>query len=186
MAIIKSAPIYFIIKYYCILGMAATRIGNDRDRQEFNQNFYHNSLGYMINVPGNGVKPDYIEDPHIRLQKFGANISANIIDIDSKLKGVNYTLTRDINDINDINSKRDPDFDDKYMRHTYPTINNAITDETRATMPAWQVRDLEQNNWDYLPSNPQAHTEITFMHNIDSRNLEKDKGVPICPPPALY
>jgi len=151
--------------------MAATRIGNDRERQEFNQTFYHNSLGYMVNVPGNGVKPDYIEDPHIRLQKFGANISANITDIDSKLKGVNNTLNRDT-DV--ILSGRDPFFNDGYMRHTYPTINNAVTDQPRATMPAWQVRDLEQNNWNYLPENPQNHTEMTFVNNIDSRNSIKD------------
>lgn len=156
--------------------MASTRNGNDRDRQEFAQGMYHNSLGYMVNVPGNGVKPDYITDPHIRLQKFAANISSNITDIDSKLKGVNNTLIRDI-DINTMPS-RDLYFDAQYSRHTYPTINNAITDEPRATMPAWQVRDLEQNNWNYLYNNPQAHTEITFTHNIDSRNSEKDQWVP--------
>ena len=72
------------------------------------------------------------------------------------------------------------------MRHTYPTINNAITDESRATMPAWQVRDLEQNNWNYLLDNPQAHTEMTFINNIDSRNLEKDNNIPIQLQPGLY
>ena len=151
--------------------MASTRIGNDRDRMEFNQDTYHNSLGYMLNVPGNGVKPDYIEDPHIRLQKFGANISSNITDINSNLNGVNKTLSRD----GPAAPGRDPDFNDMYRRHVYPTINTAITDESRATMPAWQVRDLEQNNWNYLPNNPQAHTEMTFMNNVDSRNLEKDR-----------
>ena len=168
--------------------MASTRIGNDRERQEYNQNFYHNSLGYMVNVPGNGIKPDYIEDPHIRLQKFGANISVNIIDIDSKLKGINDTLTRDTGLTRNIGliPNRDPYFDDAYMRHTYPTINNAITDESRATMPAWQVRDLEQNNWNYLLDNPQAHTEMTFINNIDSRNLEKDNNIPIQLQPGLY
>ena len=152
--------------------MASTRIGNDRDRMEFNQNIYHNSLGYMVNVPGNGSKPDYIVDPHIRLQKFGANISTNSTDIASNLKGINRTLNRD--NTSDISSKRDANFNDKYARHMYPTINNAITDEPRSTMPAWQIRDLEQNNWIHLLNNPQEHTEMTFVHNIDSRTLAKD------------
>ena len=155
--------------------MAATRNGNDRERQELNQGMYHNTLGYMVNVPGNGVKPDYIVDPHIRLQKFAANISANITDIDSKLKGINTTLSRDA----EIRmSSRDQYFDAQYSRHTYPSLNNAVTDEPRATMPAWQVRDLEHDNWDYLLNNPQAHTEMTFAHTIDSRNNVKDQWIP--------
>ena len=33
---------------------------------------------------------------------------------------------------------------------------------------------LFQNNWDYLPNNPQEHTEINFANNIDTRCLDKD------------
>ena len=40
--------------------------------------------------------------------------------------------------------------------------------------PAWQVRDLEQNNWAYLHANPQENTEIVFENNIHSRIAEKD------------
>ena len=41
-------------------------------------------------------------------------------------------------------------------------------------MPAWELRGLEQNNWNYLPNNPQNHTEILFVNNVNSRLAEKD------------
>mgnify|MGYP005660732585 FL=1 len=28
---------------------------------------------WILNVPGQGSKPDYMNDPHIRLQKWGGN-----------------------------------------------------------------------------------------------------------------
>ena len=34
---------------------------------------------YMLNVPGNGDKPYYIEDPYIRIQGWGANLRTNTI-----------------------------------------------------------------------------------------------------------
>ena len=32
---------------------------------------------YILNVPGNGDKPCYIDDPYIRLQGWGANLMIN-------------------------------------------------------------------------------------------------------------
>ena len=150
--------------------MSSTRIGNDINRMEDIQNVAYNSLNYMINVPGNGLKPDYINDPHISLQKFGANLSSNLVDINSDLKGINRQLTKE----GIINDNRDPVFNNKYNKHHYPSYKKEITDESRLSMPAWQIRDLEQNNWDYLPNNPQEHTEINFANNIDTRRLDKD------------
>ena len=150
--------------------MASTRIGNDVERLDYNQDNYHDSLSYMLNVPGNGTTPDFIDDPHIRLQKFGANLSVNVVDIDSSLKGVDKQLSRE----GPVVDTRDTFFNDTYMKKTYPTYSQAVTDEPRAVMPAWQVRSLEQNNWDYLPQNPQNHTEMSFANNIDSRRLDKD------------
>ena len=131
---------------------------------------YNQGLSYMLNVPGNGTTPDYFDDPQIRLQKFGANLSANVVDINSKLEGVNKQLNRD----HLVKNTRDPAFNPDYHRYTYPVIKSAITDQPRATNPAWELRSLEQSRWDYLPENPQLHTEISFTNNIDSRMTEKD------------
>ena len=131
---------------------------------------YNQGLSYMLNVPGNGTTPDYFADPQIRLQKFGANLSANVVDINSKLEGVNKQLNRD----HFVKNTRDPAFNPDYRRYTYPVITSAITDQPRAMLPAWELRGLEQNRWAYLPTNPQLHTEISFTNNIDSRMTEKD------------
>ena len=149
--------------------MAFTR--DDICKMNLDRNQDNRNLNYMLNVPGNGTTPDYFDDPQIRLQKFGANISINAVDINSNLMGVYKQLNRD----HYVKNTRDPAFNDYYLRNNYPIIKEAITDQPRATMPAWELRSLEQNNWAYLPQNPQTHTEILFENNINSRMAEKDE-----------
>ena len=50
---------------------------------------------YMINVPGNGLTPSYMEDPYIRMQKWGANLQSNTINLESDLMGLTRPLTLD-------------------------------------------------------------------------------------------
>jgi hypothetical protein len=154
--------------------MAFTR--DNTDRMQMNVDQAYNSANYMLNVPGIGDRPDFIVDPQIRLQQFGANISANVVDINSSLLGVNRQLDRD----QSVKNTRDPNFNDTYKKYTFPSIKTAITDQPRAINPAWQVRDLEQNNWAYLHSNPQQNTEATFANNISSRMVEKDEYLLNC------
>ena len=51
---------------------------------------------YMLNVPGPFSEHCYMQDPQIRIQKFGANLmnvkDGHPIDIDSDLKGVGRKL----------------------------------------------------------------------------------------------
>ena len=49
---------------------------------------------YHLYVPGNGPNPKYIEDPNIRIQKWGGNLWTQSIDIDSNLKGINKRLSK--------------------------------------------------------------------------------------------
>ena len=132
---------------------------------------YNNSLGYMLNVPGNGVTPDFFVDPQIRLQGNGANLSANVVDINSKLLGIDKQLDRD----NFVPNTRDSNFNPIYKRITYPSNDESITDQSRTINPAWQLRDLERMNWDYPLFDSQNHTEIRFANNINSRQVEKDE-----------
>ena len=54
---------------------------------------------YMLNTPGSGCNPCFMSDPHIRMQKWGANLmgvkGGHPIDIDSDLIGITRKLTRD-------------------------------------------------------------------------------------------
>ena len=62
----------------------------------------------------------------------------------------------------------------KSERINYPTNNKLFTDESRATDPAWMLRDKEQVDWYYLPLNPQENTCMPFLNNLNTRILEKD------------
>jgi hypothetical protein len=148
--------------------MATTR--DNREKMEFNVDKYSDGINYMLNVPGTGNRPDFIADPQIRLQKFGANLSTNVVDINSNLLGVDKQLNRD----HYVPNTRDTWFNDTYKRFTFPVISSAITDQPRASMPAWNIRDLEKNNWNYLHTDPQQNTEMMFDNNINSRMVEKD------------
>jgi hypothetical protein len=127
---------------------------------------------WIINVPGNGADPCYIDDPQIIIQKWGANLRTNTINLESDLKGVNRVIGRDC-------------LADNYKKYNvensaikYPTCNNEITSQSRATNPAWWYRDLEQVNWEYPPIDPQINTCIPFQNNLSSRILEKDYFTP--------
>ena len=130
---------------------------------------------YMLNVPGNGDKPCFQEDPYIRLQQWGANLMTNSINLESDLKG----LTRSTN--NDCISKNN------YKTHAvkskkvdYPSCH-PTTEQPRATHPAWMVRDLEQVDWYTLPLDPQENTCMPFQNNLSTRLLEVDNFTPTAP-----
>ena len=54
---------------------------------------------YVFETPGNGCAPCYMEDPEVRLQKWGANLrkvpNGHPIDINSDLLGITRLLTKD-------------------------------------------------------------------------------------------
>lgn len=128
---------------------------------------------WVLDVPGNGDKPCYIEDPQIIIQKWGANLRTNTIDLESDLLGVNRTLTRDCLGINNYQNFNVPN-----EKIEYPSCNNLYTDQSRATNPAWWYRDLEQVDWYYPPLNPQENTCLPFQNNLSTRVLEKDHFTP--------
>ena len=127
---------------------------------------------YILNQPGNGDKPDYMEDPFLRLQGWGGNLQTNTINLESNLKGLNMPLTRDCVDYekNTVESKQ----------IQYPS-KDPFTEQSRTTHPAWLYKDLEQVNWSILPLNPQENTCIPFHNNLSTRILEKDYYSPNVP-----
>ena len=151
--------------------MAFTRFHDDPCRIEKQMQEATWTGKYMLNVPGNGLVPHFMEDPFIRLQKWGANLQTNSVDVSSDLKGLTRRLANDCFATND------------YKLHSvesnkliYPSLV-PITEQPRATHPAWTARDLEQVNWYILPSNPQDNAYIPFVNNFSTRISEKDNHV---------
>lgn len=130
---------------------------------------------YILNVPGNGDRPDYIEDPHIRIQKWGANIRTNSVNLESDLRGMSRQLGRDC--LGKDNYETNVVMSDPI---SYPSTAKLTTEQSRAIMPAWTARDLEQVDWYTLPLDPQENTCIPFLNNLDTRMLEKDHFTQSC------
>ena len=128
---------------------------------------------YILDVPGNGANPCYIEDPQIIIQKWGANLRTNTINLESNLMGVNKPLSRDCLGKDNYQSYNVPN-----QAIQYPSCNNLYTEQSRATNPAWWYRDLEQVDWYYPPLNPQENTCFPFEANLSTRILEKDYFTP--------
>ena len=154
--------------------MAFTRFFYDNDQAKTRLEDDYNNLNYLVNVPGNGEKPYFIDDPQIRMQKFGANLSHNLVDINSSLLGLNKILSRDESKPNNGRNGNSEPFNDNFSRINFPAFDKAVTDQPRAMMPPWALRDKEHNDWQYLHYNPQVKSEMKFDSNVSSRILEKD------------
>lgn len=121
---------------------------------------------YHMDVPGNGMKPTFMEDPQIRLQKWGANMRTNTIQIDEDLRGLNRKVTRDI---------KQYDKEAAYSASIGYDSASPIIDESRATLPAWTFRDKERDRWDYSNHDSQQYIQMPFEKNESSRITVKDQ-----------
>lgn len=143
--------------------MAFTRFSNDIALQQKRLEESTFTGIYHLNTPGNGLHNPYINDVHIRLQKWGANLHKNTTNIESELKNRTIPLGRDTTPYNEFKSSS-PNYNQTHFS----------IDETRTTMPAWKLRDVERSRYDYVHSNPQEHIFTPFKHNLNTRILEKD------------
>jgi len=129
---------------------------------------------WILDVPGNGPRPDYVADPQIRIQGWGANLMTHSIDLDSELRGVNRPLSHDCLGRDQYTNCR---FVTPSQAVSYPVNTSLTTEQSRVIMPAWTARDLEQVDWYYPPLNPQENTCMPFLNNLSTRILEKDNFV---------
>lgn len=165
--------------------MASSRLFDDEARIR-KRNAIDTYRGrYVLDVPGNGVDMPFNADPHIRIQKWGANFCTNMMDINSDLRGLTRPLNRDFVEINEYR---------KYsvtpnLANTTPETTNYITDESRATHPAWVHKEQELNRWNRTLGatvlsaggvlEPSQTSDLTFLQkpfyeNLNTRILEKD------------
>lgn len=125
---------------------------------------------YQLDVPGPGLNMPYESDPNHRLQKWGANLKTNTINLESDLRGMTRQLNRDNIENNNykLHAVQTSDM------ASYP-VANPYVEESRASHPAWMIRGAEQTRWETPLLDPQAHLEKPFSNNIQTRILEKDK-----------
>lgn len=126
---------------------------------------------YYTHVPGPGSQLPFFQDPHIRLQKWSANLSMDTVNLESDLMGL--TQQGKNGDVEEYWKHRVPQ-----QKVNYP-VKTPFTEETRTIAPAWMYRETEMTNraWSYPILNPLNTIEPRFLHNVESRILAKDLAV---------
>jgi hypothetical protein len=152
--------------------MAETRFNSDPCRISKKLQQMTDQGRYMLNAPGNGESPSYVADPQIIIQKWGANLRTNNVNLESELLGVNRPLSRDCLGKDEYQKR---EFASAPMN--YPVCTNLYTEQSRTIMPAWTARSLEQVDWYYPPLDPQENTCLTFENNLNTRLLERNSYV---------
>jgi hypothetical protein len=153
--------------------MSFTRFNYDESRTKKQLQQSTDPGRWIINVPGNGSNPAYMEDPFIRIQKWGANLRTNTVNLESDLLGVNRSIGRDC-----LGKDSYQNYSVPSEAVSYPSCNSLTTGQSRTTNPAWWYRDKEQVNWNYTPLNPQENICVPFLNNLNTRILEKDYFTP--------
>ena len=149
--------------------MACTRYTNDRGRIEKQNAMLTHPGRYALDVPGPGDQMAFNADPHIRIQKWGANFRNNMMDINSDLRGMTRPLTRDLPEVNDYKK-----WSVKSSVAFKPEETNYMTDDSRATHPAWTYRESEINRFEPTFLNPLDQLEKPFHYDLNTRILERD------------
>ena len=124
--------------------MSLTRFNDDSARIKKKLQEMTGASQYQLNAPGPGVETPFFEDPQLRLQRWGANLRSNTTNLESDLIGIGRKNTKQATDV-------------KYGVSTSTTdygSRAAFIDETRASNPAWTLRDLEHTRWMQLDTMP--------------------------------
>lgn len=158
-----------------------TRFYNDHDRQvdRLRQSTYAGR--YMLDVPGPGDQVGYVPDPHIRLQKWGANMWTNAIDLETEMSGRNQIHSRcprSADLLSRVPQSQPISYGEDATAH--------IVDESRTFEPAWLLRDAPQARMFMPMGEPIAYSAVnnpTYI-GMQTRQAARDRyaqGVR-CPP----
>ena len=134
--------------------MASTRTNNDEARTLKRLQQSTDVGRWILNVPGNGIDIPFVEDPYIRIQKWGANLHSNTVNLESNLQGRNTILGPDL-------------VQPRVATYAiqYPSNTNLTTDQSRATMPAFTFRESTRTNPHFPLFNPPDHVYNTIPVN---------------------
>ena len=148
--------------------MASTRFRNDPSKINIHNQQSTDQGRWILNTPGNGDKPYYMEDPYVISQKWGGNLWSNATDVHSYLMGLQQRTGKDCLGKEKFGQVLNA------SPNLYPTSNNLTTEQSRAIAPSWTVRDIRQVHFNSLPFDPQENTALKFPNNLSTRILEKD------------
>ena len=101
-----------------------------------------------------------MEDPHIRLEKWGANLDNNAIDLESDLRGMTRTVNRD-----EVPKNTHLTHQVDRIERGMSRLNSSATDQSRATNPTWWHKEEQQYRPDILFYNPQDRIIPDFKSN---------------------
>ena len=147
--------------------MTSTRIFNDKVRVEKQLQEMTDQGRYTMNVPGNGLLVPFIEDPYVRLDKWGANFATNYIEIDNNLKNLDRNLNPDYLEYNKYKEIK-PD------EPKYPNKSFNI-DSTFISEPKWDLRSVENNRiFNVVDEKHKNIYRIPFNNNLGTGIYEKD------------
>ena len=113
---------------------------------------------YAYNVPGPGNELPFVEDPHVRLQYWGANRAADAVRLESALRGLGKPLSRASAPSTLVPPSR-----------SFPSLRTEITETPRAVAPAWQLRDVPVPWVEVLPPPAQLVDPIPRETRIAAR-----------------
>lgn len=150
--------------------MTSTRIRNDPIRIFKEMEIFTNPGRFAIETPKWNDSYEFIEDPHVRIQNWEGNKYNNRVDIENDIQGYTKPLSRDY-----VEKDQYKQYAPTPNKNQYGLISKTITDESRATLPAFLFRDLEVNRFETPFINPQDRIEREFAWNIDTRLIEKDR-----------
>jgi hypothetical protein len=149
--------------------MSFTRFHDDPNRIQ-KTNLERSAINdYTFNVPGNTKGSHFFYDPHIRSQKNGVPLYNTMVNVESTLKNIGRPLYRDNLHLNQYQRY------DSYNGKVNPTQEvKTITNESRASHPAWTYRVYCPFRKDYLFYDAQSNISIPFDAYLDTNILEKD------------
>lgn len=115
-----------------------------------------NTHNYTFLTPGTGPHPEYVVDPHIRLQKWGGNLRNNALNIEHDLLGQTRRLNRD--NVLDNNHTEHAVTSNKSF-YTITTIPNVHTYLQEISMDTKEnsLQASTTNHFDILDEDPQKH-----------------------------
>lgn len=149
--------------------MAYTRISNDQLRINKQVQESTDVCKFALNVPGPGLNIPFISDPHVRMQKWGANHITDIIGVENSLKNIDRHLFRESITCKD-SYYTTPNIDRmNYSQESFNVLDSFIT------QPKWNIRDKERDReLGYPMEKNDSNIFIPFSHNLGTRLFEKD------------
>ena len=149
--------------------MASTRISNDKIRIQKQVQQSTDVGRHVMNVPGNGLDIPFIEDPHVRMQDWGANRVNDIIGVENSLLNIDRPLMRDAKECSSCYYSK-PDMSKRnYASESFDIMNSHIS------QPAWNLRGAEYTEpMGYPMESNDAHINMPFNNNLGTRMHEKD------------